>query len=249
MWGTTVRSVLADYDRQLDALATTFESVPMLTDDELAMLRRARNAEHVEAARAHGIAPIETRAGLDSARAASDSVRVVGTTDRYVVWDGEHSDPLLTPSAAASLDSIASRFGSTLDTLGLPRYRFTVSSVLRSAEDQADLRGVNVNAASGRSSHEFGTTYDITYRRFSPQPVSAPPFVSDEVPTFLRRTVESALVSKRDAAYEQFAADYPSRLDALLGRVLIGLEDDDVLLTVRERGQPVYHTTVASSSW
>ena len=124
-----------------------------------------------------------------------------------------------------------------------------MSSLLRSAEDQAELRGVNVNAAAGRSSHEYGTTYDITYRRYTPQPGRDAPSVPEAIPTYLRSSVASALASRRDAAFERFAAEYPARLDAVLGRSLIGLEDDGVLLTVRELGQPVYHTTVASSSW
>ena len=245
-WGTSVRSVLAAYDARLDELATRAESVPLLSADELAQLRRSRNSAHLDAAESLGIAPIATRAGLDSARAASDSVRWVESTDRYVVWDGEHSDPLLTPSAAASLDSIAARFAGALAAEGLPPYRFTVSSVLRSTQDQAELRGVNANAASGRSSHEYGTTYDITYKRYSPRPRSALPEVPGRVPRVFRPAVRSALATRRDEAHRQLAEDYPSRLAAVLGRTLIELEDEGVLITVRERRQPVYHVTVAS---
>ena len=244
-WGSSVRSVLAAYDLRLDELATRAESVPLLSADELARLRRSRNSAHVDTARSLGVAPIATRAGLDSARTTSDSLRVVETGPRYVVWDGEHSDPLLTPSAAASLDSIAARFGAALASEGLPPYRFTVSSLLRSAQDQAELRGVNANAAAGRSSHEYGTTYDITYKRYSPRPTSALPEVPGRVPRVFRPAVRSALAARRDEAHRQLAEDYPSRLDAVLGRTLIELEDEGVLITVRERRQPVYHTTVA----
>ena len=244
-WGSSVRSVLAAYDLRLGELATRAETVPLLSADELSQLRRSRNRKHLDAAQALGVAPIATRAGLDSARVASDSLLWVETGPRYVVWDGEHSDPLLTPSAAASLDTIAVRFAAALAAEGLPTYRFTVSSVLRSAEDQAELRGVNANAASGRSSHEYGTTYDITYKRYSPRPTSALPEVPGRVPRVFRPAVREALAERRDEAHRQLAEDYPSRLDAILGRTLIELEDEGVLITVRERRQPVYHTTVA----
>ena len=68
VWASTVRDVLADYDSQLAALETKLMTVPLLTGDELAKLRRSPNAQHVEAAQDFGITPIETRAGLDSAR-------------------------------------------------------------------------------------------------------------------------------------------------------------------------------------
>jgi hypothetical protein len=45
--------------------------------------------------------------------------------------------------------------------------------------------------------------------------------------------------------HARLAAEYPSRLDALLGRALVGLEDAGVLVVVRERNQAVYHVTVA----
>ena len=244
--GSGVRDALDAYDERLDRVGLAFEAVPLLSDREVGQLRRSRNSVHVDTAERLGIEPIATRAGLDSARVASDSLVAVPSTDRYEVWDGEHSDPLLTPDGVASLDSIAARFGASLDALGLPRYRFTVSSVLRSAEDQAELRGVNSNAASGRSSHEYGTTYDITYRRYSPRPLDTPAAVPSSVPRVLRGAVRMTLTQRRDAAYARFAEAYPSRLDAILGRALIALEDEGVLVTVRERRQPVYHTTVAA---
>lgn len=246
----TVAGVQATLTAQDDVLAqveAAFRSVPLLSSTELAQLRRTRNARHVELARQLGIEPVGERAALDSVARADGLVRLE-STEGYVAWDGQHSDPYVTPSAAASLDSITVQFHDRLSALGLPPYRFTVSSVLRSSEDQADLRGVNVNAAAGRSSHEFATTYDITYRRYEPSPDAAlllPP-IDPRVPGLLHSAVTEALDARQREALDRFATDYPSRLDALLGRVLIALEDDGVLVTVRERGQPVYHTTVAA---
>ena len=225
-----------------------FESIPLITDDEIARLRRSRNARHVETAEALGVDPPETRAEADSLVEALGLVRVE-TNRLYTVLPAQRSVPYLTPSAAASIDSVAVRFRERLASRGLPPFRFAVSSGWRSAEDQAALRGGNANAAAGRSSHEFATTYDITYNptRYSPAPdaLPPPPRVDPRVPSFLRESVRSALVAEQREALDRLAADYPSRLTAELGRALIDLEDRGVVITVRERRQPVYHTTVA----
>lgn len=225
-----------------------FQDIPLLTDAEIGLLRRSRNARHVELAQRLGAPPPDTRAEIDSLVSALD-LRRIETNPNYVVLDGRYSAPYLTPSAAASLDSIAVRFRDRLATKGLPPFRFTVSSVWRSAEDQATLQGRNVNAAAGRSSHEYGTTYDITYNptRYSPAPdaLPPPPSVDPRVPGFLRETVREELVEEQRAALDRLARDFPSRLTAALGRALIELEDEGVLIVVRERRQPVYHVTVA----
>ena len=53
-------------------------------------------------------------------------------------------------------------------------------------------------------------------------------------------------LDRAEAAWaEQMAARYPTRLEAVMGRALIGLEDDGVLLALREVRQPCFHVTVA----
>lgn len=243
-----VAATYAAQDSVAAAAAAAFERVPLLTDDEIALLRRSRNARHVETAEALGVEPPATRAEVDSLVGALGLVRVQ-TNRLYTVLPARSSVPYLTPSAAASLDSIAVRFRARLAAAGLPPFRFSVSSGWRTSADQAALRGRNVNAAAGHSSHEYATTYDITYNptRYSPAPdaLPPPPRVDPRVPGFLRGAVRAGVVEEQRAALDRLAADYPSRLTAALGRALIELEDEGVLITVRERLQPVYHTTVA----
>lgn len=243
-----IEATFAVQDRFVAQAQRAFESVPLLTDEEVALLRRSRNARHVELAQSLGVSPPDTRAEVDSIAEALDLV-AIETNDLYTVLPGEYSVPLLTPSAAATLDSIAVRFRDRLATVGLPPFRFAVSSVWRTAADQAALRGGNVNAAAGRSSHEYATTYDITYNstRYSPAPdaLPPPPQLHPDVPGFLEERVRAALVREQATALDQLAADYPSRLTAILGRTLIELENEGVLAVIRERRQPVYHITVA----
>jgi hypothetical protein len=244
-----VDATYAAQEAYVERLERALETIPVLTDAEIAELRRSRNARHVETAEALGIDPPETRAEADSLADAFDLVPIE-TNARYVVLPGQYSVPYLTPSAAASLDSIAVRFRARLAAAGLPPFRFAVSSGWRTAADQAALRGGNVNAAAGRSSHEYATTYDITYNptRYSPAPdaLPPPPRVDPRVPGFLEGAVRAAVVARQREDLDALAAAYPSRLTAALGRALIELEDEGVLITVRERRQPVFHTTVAA---
>ncbi len=226
----------------------SFETVPLLSDREIALLQRSRNARHVELAQRLGVSPPATPAAADSVARAL-GLTPIQTDSLYTVLPGQYSTPFLTPSGAASLDSVAVRFRQKLDAAGLPPFRFAVSSGWRSAADQAALRGANVNAAAGHSSHEYATTYDITYNptRYSPAPdaLPPPPKIDPRVPEMMRPGVRAALAAQQREDLDRLAADYPSRLTALLGRSLIELEDEGVLVTVRERRQPVYHTTVA----
>ena len=251
-WGVRVwRGVEATFERQdrwVSEAEAAFEAVPLLDDDEIAQLRRSRNARHVELARELGVGPPDTRADADSL-AERYGLVPVETGPLYTVLPGRYSVHKLTPSAAASLDSVAARFREKLADRGLPPFRFAVSSLWRTGADQAALRGVNANAAADRSSHEYATTYDVTYNptRYSPAPdaLPPPPRVDARVPGALRGAVRAALAREQAAALDRLAADYPSRLTALLGRALVELEDEGVVVVVRERRQPVYHVTVA----
>lgn len=244
-----VEATYAAQDRVVAEAEHAFESIPVLSDEETALLRRSRNARHVELAQRLGVdPPPATRAEADSLIRADSLVRIA-TDSLYVVMDGEYSVPYLTPSAAASLDSVALRFRDRLGARGLPPFRFSVSSGWRTAADQAALRGDNVNAASGTSSHEYATTYDLTYNptRYSPAPdaLPPPPRIDPRVPGFLEDRVRAGLLRHHAEALDRLADEYPSRLTAALGRALIELEDDSVLVVVREIRQPVYHVTVA----
>jgi len=243
-----VEASFAEQDRFVAQAQRVFETIPLLTDDEVAQLRRSRNARHVELAEALGVGPPDTRAEADSLAAVYDLV-TIATDSLYTVLPGEYSVPLLTPSAAAMLDSIAVRFRDRLQTVGLPPFRFAVSSVWRTGADQAALRGSNINAAAGRSSHEYATTFDITFNptRYSPAPdaMPPPPRIDPRVPRFMEARVRAAVAREQAASLDRLAADYPSRLTALLGRALIELEDEGLLVVVRERRQPVFHVTVA----
>lgn len=230
-------------DAQLRTEALALASILPLSDREIALLRRSRNAVHVDYARSLGIAPPVDRTALE-ARPVSDSLVTLRSNDRFLVSRMRYGVPAVTPDAAVALDSIVTRFAARLNARGAPAHRLLVTSALRTTDDQRRLGQVNSNATRGRSSHEYGTTFDLTYARFraTPLPDSLPELAGLG---WTRRFAEPIVRERLQDARLGFASRYTDELAAELGRVLIALEDEGILVVVRERRQPVYHVTVA----
>ncbi len=226
----------------IDRMDARFKDVPLLTANERALLRRSRNARHVEVGKQLGIEPPPERTGIDTTL-----LHPIADTDAYVVEDMDYSVPYLVPPAVAALDSIGVRFSRSLADAGLPMYRFFLTSGLRTKADQAALRRVNGNAAAGISSHSYGTTFDISYSRFryAGPPADAPPDAPAALPDWWEEEIVDEFETRAANRFGGMAEDYESRLVALLGRAHIALENEGVLITVMERRQPVFHSTAA----
>ena len=97
-----VRATMDAQDRWLAEAEAAFEAIPLLTDDEIALLKRSRNARHVALAESLGVGPPDTRAEAESLAVRYDFVRVA-TDSLYTVLPTTSSLPLLTPSAAAAV--------------------------------------------------------------------------------------------------------------------------------------------------
>ncbi|MCM1036341.1 MAG: DUF5715 family protein [Bacteroides sp.] len=128
-------------------------------------LRQAFNdSNHVqlEAARAAGFTPVATDA--DIWRLERPVVRVRSCGD-YYVDELRHSFPYLVPEAADLLADIGHAFRDSLQARGGGDYRIKVTSLLRTPATVRSLRRVNRNA-TGESTHQYGTTFDISYSKF-----------------------------------------------------------------------------------
>ena len=104
----------------------------------------------------------------DRADAASmkKSLRLVQSTENYIIDSLTHSVPYLIPSAAKELDAIGAEWADILARNGLPHYRFRVTSILRTEEDiRALQRSGNINSVT-QSCHCFGTTFDLAYMHY-----------------------------------------------------------------------------------
>lgn len=90
----------------------------------------------------------------------------IKTNPFYVVDNLTHSVPFLVPEAATLLRDIGRNFIDSLGRRGGDGYRIIVTSVLRTPQSVKSLRRINRNATDS-STHKFGTTFDISYSRFS----------------------------------------------------------------------------------
>lgn len=120
------------------------------------------NKFHLQAARTLGIEPItELRQAYFTRRPLVEIV----SNDHYLVDTLTHSLPFLVPEAARLLDDISTAFIDSLAARSASGYRVKVTSLLRTPMTVKRLRRVNVNA-SDSSTHQFATTFDISYSKF-----------------------------------------------------------------------------------
>lgn len=211
------------------------------TADEEDGLRRPRTpsyTEHLEMADSLGVPPVGSEAALARYLRAGRLVPLVDT-EYYTVRILEHSKPFVLPVLHDRLDEVGLRFQATLDAAGLPRYRFTVSSALRTADLQEDLGRSNRNATSGRSSHEFGASVDLVYTRYSLQPS---PTDTLDVPFSDPEAERAQRIYSRWA--NDLAGAYDDRLFGALARVLGEMQREGKLLVLLEDEQPVFHITL-----
>ncbi|MDX1547364.1 MAG: DUF5715 family protein [Rhodothermales bacterium] len=232
-------AALARQDSALAALSQRFEQIDDLKTAQERRLRRSRNADHVRVAQSRGVGRVS---GSDEIRRLAGAGRLVPLADTayYHVQDLDYSVAYVTPETAALLRALGERFQAKLRAAGLPRYRYVISSVLRTAENQRALRRINPNATGGVSSHEFGTTLDVVYHTYVYRP--AP---EDRLPPTAYPFLDDRLERLRHRAYDALGMRYWQELQGLLGRTLIELQDEGAALVLLEREQPVFHITTA----
>lgn len=120
------------------------------------------NEKHLNIAQAIGIRPLQTRKSAESQAA---KLQHITSNPLYSVDSLTHSIPYLIPGAAALLDTIGQNFLDSLTAKGLNPNKIIVTSVLRTQEDVKRLRRRNYNA-SANSAHAYGTTFDVSWKRF-----------------------------------------------------------------------------------
>lgn len=120
------------------------------------------NEKHLNVAQAIGIPPLASRSEAEKMK---KKLKRITTNERYAVDSLTHSIPYLTPGAAALLDTIGLNFLDSLSAKGLNPNQVIVTSVLRTQDDVKRLRRRNGNA-SMNSAHFYGTTFDVSWKRF-----------------------------------------------------------------------------------
>lgn len=166
---------------------------------------------HLEAAQRKGIIPMETR--NDTIKNQGKMVRLPMELDLYKMHNLTHSIPYLVDDASKLLLQISSNFRDSLINKKLPVYKLVVTSVTRTLDDVSSLTKRNSNA-SHNSAHCYGTTFDVSWKRFEKRG----PKGANDVST--------------------------DKLKLILGQVLHDLRQRDFCYVVHERRQACFHITV-----
>ncbi len=169
------------------------------------------NDLHIIAAIKNGITPLETRA--DTVHQMDMLVRLPDELDLYRSYQINHSIPYLVPSAAKLFMEVAQNFRDSLYSKEIPLHKLYLTSVTRTDDDIKRLTKRNINA-SNNSAHRYGTTFDISWKRFD----------------------------KID--HDNSAEVLPERLKLVLAQVLFDLRKDERCYVKHERKQACFHITV-----
>ena len=120
------------------------------------------NHQQLEVAQRLGIHPI---IDVPSAYNTGRPIVKIESCDLYQIDSLTHSLPYLVPEAARLLADIGSSFNDSLKARGADGNIIKVTSLLRTPESVSRLRRVNINATDS-STHQYGTTFDISYTNF-----------------------------------------------------------------------------------
>lgn len=120
------------------------------------------NNVQLEAAEVVGITPVTDMA---SAWNISKPLKLVASCENYYLEELTHSFPFLVPEAHGLLNEIGVEFNKRLWERSKSKYRIKVTSVLRTPATIRDLMKKNRNAVA-TSTHQYGTTFDISYSKF-----------------------------------------------------------------------------------
>lgn len=121
------------------------------------------NAVQLATAKKIGIRPAANRAAAEE---MTSKLVEIAPCERYDMDSLTHSIPYLIPQASALLDTIGANFLDSLENKGLNPNKIIVTSVTRTKDDVKRLRRTNGNA-SMNSCHFYGTTFDVSWKRFT----------------------------------------------------------------------------------
>lgn len=121
------------------------------------------NDAHLIYAKKLGIKPIQSTADILK---IDKEIVEIETCENYTLDKLTHSYPFLVPEAAELLDTIGARFNRKLAEQNGGDYKIKVTSLLRTEESVNRLKRNNVNSTEN-SAHLYGTTFDISYVKFT----------------------------------------------------------------------------------
>lgn len=157
--------------------------------------------KQLRAAEAVGIRPCSNEKEVMKQK---NKLKRISSCRNYMVDDLTHSLPYLTRNAAEELEVIGNEFADILERNNLPHYRFIITSILRTDESVGNLKkSGNINATKN-STHRYGTTFDITYKRFDKRDKN-PDYMSEEN---LKLVLGQALLNEQRAGHIYVKYEY-----------------------------------------
>lgn len=159
----SVKDILAKYQGKIKSGPRSNDRLRIFSVGRLADVFNDSNRTQYIFAEALGITPIRSLADAYNTRRPLMHIK---SNEYYFVDSLTHSLPFLVPEAALLLKRIGANFIDSLASRGADGYRIKVTSLLRTPSTVKRLRRVNVNATDS-STHQFGTTVDISYVKFA----------------------------------------------------------------------------------
>ena len=144
--------------------------------------------QHLNAAKSHKLELIDGDKKLNKYINQGKLVKIKQRGYGWRVGDLTHSHSYLIPKGRDILTSIASDF-----VKATGQNFFVVTSMTRTLHDQNRLRGLNKNASSNDSSHNFGAAFDISYVRFN-QKIRPDSKLENKLETILKSYVQSGKI-------------------------------------------------------
>lgn len=159
----SVSDIFAKYKGRIKAGPRNNDRIHINSVGRLRDVFNDSNRNQYMFAEALGIRPIHT---ISDAYNLTRPIIHITSNEYYLVDSLTHSLPFLVPEAALLLKRVGANFIDSLASRGADGYRIKVTSLLRTPSTVKRLRRVNVNATDS-STHQFGTTFDLSYVKFA----------------------------------------------------------------------------------
>lgn len=151
---------------------------------------------HILAAQQKGVPPLICRS--DTSKYMNKLERVPAELELYKTDTLKYSIPYLVNDASSLLIDICSNFRDSLISKKITIYKPIITSVTRTDEDVKVLTKRNRNATED-SAHRYGTTFDISWRRFQKVNTTGEDISTDKLKLVLGQVLHD--LRQRDRCY------------------------------------------------
>lgn len=186
--------------RKVDGRSIDHVPVSVLSKDEMRSLKKYTNQYHQEEAHKSPLSkPISSKSFfLENQEEIEDlyDLEKLEDTETFIVSKLSHSIPWVTSDTKDFVEILGERMEERFDSIDVLPYRFVLTSVTRTENDQKRLRKSNLNATKNESSHFYGVSIDISQTRF------ALPESRESVYSYrLRNLIARELIKLQDEGY------------------------------------------------